>query len=405
MAFYFLAGRQLNHLSRVPVAPTTSPAADASFPIGGLYDGRANLPFRFISIAANSTVAVDLSLVAGGDGEALDSTSRWSVGLGALTRDAGTKYAGAASLKLTNGAGTSSASQDIAARAGESLRLGYALYGDGVAAAAIRVTNVQTGRDLQANGTWGAPAALDSTATAAWKTGGLTFTVEPASVCLDDIVTLRVYIFVNAAGAGYFDEVAIIPEVTWASIHGHNLTPAVTPKVQSSPDGVTWTDRITPANRRRVIFGTCAALSYRYWRLLLSGTPAEAPYVGELVLGQHSTLLTAPDYPMQVELEEAQTRGTTPQGAEHVYVRGGAERYRVTLPLVWTSDAAYQQARDAIFVASRGGAHPMVLAPTETDSDLCFLGRGRAVLSPTRTAYNRREGEIEILEDPLPLMG
>jgi hypothetical protein len=407
MAFYFLAGRYLNHLSRAMFAPTPTPAADTGFPIGGLYDGRSNLPFRFGSVAADSRVEVDLNMLPGGNGEAADDPSNWTVALGALTVDAAIKYAGAGSLKLANGAGSSSASVYVPARAGESLRFNSAIYGTGAGTvAAVLVQNLQTGRYLQPGGaSWGAAVALDTQAAAAWKAAAVSFTVESAAESLAVNVTLRIDIYTNGVGSCYFDDLTLVPAVTWASIHGHNVTPALTPKVQSSPDGVTWTDRITPTNRRRVIFGTCAAQYYRYWRLLLSGTPTAAPYIGELVLGQHSTLLTAPDYPLQVEIEEAQARSGTAQGAEHVYSRGGAERYRVTLPLVWTSDAGYQQARDAIFVASRGGAHPMVLAPTETDSDLCFLGRGRAVLSPTRTAYNRREGEIEILEDPLPLMG
>lgn len=410
MAFQFLAGRYLNHLSRaLQVVP--NPAADAAFPVAGLGDGRANLPFRFGSEAADSTIQVDLSAIP--DPSFESGVTGWVADGGTLERSNATAKTGVYSAKLTS-TGVAQWYYEFDAVPGETRRLSWALFGSGAAASAIVwVYNPRTKKYLQANGTWGAfLAALGTQTAGVWATGGQTYSVEPFSSCLEVTTKLRVYLRISAAGTVYFDDIVDVPGVTWASIHGHDLTPAVVPTIQYSDGPTPWATAVTPTLRRRACYGTFVAQYYRYWRLLLAGgaplasTPAPpGPYIGEFVLGQYASLLTAPDYPMQLEIDEAQVRSSTPQGAEHVYSRGGAERYRLTMPFVWTSDAAYQQARDAIFIASRGGVHPMILVPTETDSDLCILGRGRATLTPARTAYNRREGEIEILEDPLPLMG
>jgi hypothetical protein len=409
MAFQFLAGEHFNHLSRA-LQVTPNPAADSAFPVGGLSDGRANIPFRFSAEQADSTIQVDLSAIPDPSFEA--GVAGWVADGGTLTQDGAQHYSGTYSAKLTS-TGVAQYYYEFDAVPGETRRLSWALFGSGAAAAAIVwIYNPRTKKYLQANGTWGAFfAALGTQTAAAWATGGLTYTVEPFSSTLEVTTRLRVYLRLSAAGTVYFDDIVDVPGVSWASIHGHDLTPAVVPTIQYSDGPSPWATAVTPTLRRRACYGTFAVQYYRYWRLLLSGgapllsTPAPpGPYIGEFVLGQYGSLLTPPDYPLTIEVDEAQVRSSTPQGAEHVYSRGGAERYRLTMPFVWTSDAKYQQARDQIYIVSRGGKHPLVVVPTETDPDLCILGRGRATLTPARTAYNRREGEIEVLEDPLPLM-
>jgi len=399
MSFYVVPGSQYSNLLTRATSVTPTPSADASFAIGYLYDGRANVPFRFGSIAADSVVVADLCPIP--DPSFETGVSSWTAIAGTMDQSNAQANTGTYSARF-QAAGQSY--RDITARAGEQRQISAALLGDGTAFSYVRIVNLQTGKYLDTDGTWSAAAAnVFSRATASWATSTLAYTVEARSVTLRDEVTLRITIAQSGAGTTYRDDVVDLPAVTWASIHGHNITPVLTPTVESSPDNSAWTTRITPTLRRDSFYGTCAAQYVRYWRLKLGGTPIAIPWLGEWVLGQYESPNVNPLYPGSLEMADRQERQSTPQGAQHVSLFGGSPQRRLTMAFAFRSDADFQQ-WERIYMMSRGGAYPLVVAPVEMDSRVVIMGRLEPDALFTKIDYWSRAAEFALLEEPLPLM-
>jgi len=402
MAFQFSAGRYANFLTRLRTAPVQS-SSDALYPVAGLYDGRANMPTRWAAATADCNVYADLC--PWGDPSFEAGVSEWTQVSGTMDQSGTQKATGSYSARFT---AAGSYYYEFSARAGEARTISAWLYGGGGSCAAVvRVYCVETGHYLQSGGaSWAAGSSnVLSRTTASGATSTQAYTVEPLSTTFADVVTLRVYVAQENAGTTYRDDVTDLPAVTFSSVHGHNFGAALTPKVQSSPDNVTWTDRITPTLRRDVIWGTVAATYVRYWRLLLSGTPGAIPWAGEWWLGQYGSFTCAPDYPLTIEYDDHQTRAEAGDGAQSVYLRGGAPIRRVAMVFRPRNDAEYQQLRDEVWRASRGGRYPMILVPTETDSDTCIMGRLVDSVQVQRTSYALRGMDLEMMEEPLPQMG
>lgn len=401
MSFHVVAGRYANHLERA-LSVTMTPSADAAYPVGGLYDRRSSYPAKFGSIAADSTIVADLCALSDPSFEV--GVSSWTAASGTLDRSNAQANTGTYSARFV---AAGSWYRDFTARAGEVRQISAALYGGGGAVASIvRLYCVETGHYLQAGGaSWAAASAdLFSRTTASWATSTQAYTVEPLGTTLTDTVTLRVYVVQTGAGTTYRDDVVDIPGTTWASVHGHNLSAAVVPVVDSSPDNSAWTTRLTPTLRRDCFYGSFAVQYVRYWRLKLGGTPGAVPWLGEFVLGQYESLTCAPDYPVSIEYLEPEVRQMTAQGGQYVYGRGGGPARRLGMVFRFRNDTEFQQVRDTFFRGSRAGAWPLVVVPTETDPDVCILGRTQEGLLTSRISYAIRTGELEVVEEPLPLM-
>ncbi len=400
MGFYFLTGEHSNHLTRLLAAPTLSPVADASFPAGGLYDNASNLPAKSSSLVLDWTITADICAVPDPSFEA--GIAEWSTVSGTWVQSSTDKYTGTYSLRCT-AAGTKR--YFFTVRSGEARQLSWAVRGNGAGGEAIvRLYCLETAHYLQANGTWAAAAADLANRTAnTFLAGSKTYTVEPVSTTQQDEVTLQIDLVASAADC-YFDDIVDSPGVSWMSIHGHNIRPCSAVTLSFSDDNSSWTGAATLTHYPLAFYKTIAMAYHRYWRASVYTPLIAAPWIGELIIGQYSTLTTAPDYPVTIERNELQARTMSPQGHEGVVALGGAEQRRITFGVVWTTDAGYQQVRDLIYRGGRGGLYPMVIVPYDTDPDICIFGRLVAALSVNRTSHNRREGEIEILEMPLPLM-
>jgi len=135
-----LAGRQFNLLERSTV--TMDPPASAVYPPSKLYDGSAEWPARFGSLAASSYVQVDLDQFLGTG----NMDEAWAGGLpgagwtktGTVVQDTTIKQAGAGSAKLSVG----TLVYTRWARAGEQIRLSGYLRGDDTEETAFQIRNL-----------------------------------------------------------------------------------------------------------------------------------------------------------------------------------------------------------------------------------------------------------------------
>jgi hypothetical protein len=411
MAFKVLAGPYVNHLARCATAPVMTPAALTAFPVAGLFDNRGALPARFSAYQEDSDIVIDLNMIRGGAADTAGDEAYWTaLGTEGLAVDAGDSHAGAASFLLS---GIVLYVQDITVRAGEQLHFRAACSGAGSAAASVLVRNRQTGNFLQWDASWLPPSSTSGdianatpilvAATAAWETISIPFTVESYEVCKRDTVTLRVYLW--GSSGDRFDELYLWPLTNWCSIHGHNISPFIVPKLQRGDDGSTWTTDVTMTILPDSFYSPLASMKdYRYWRLLLEGFPdvASLTYLGELVLGQSFDLIHNPEYGGSLTWNERQTRLESGQGEEWVALHNTRAQRGLMLTYGFRKDDEYVQFRDKLFRGSRGGANVIVIAPVEMDAEQVILGRIRESTTIVKSSYYRRAGELEVIESPLP---
>lgn len=413
----YSAGRLLNHLSRCASAPAMTPAADALFPATYLYDAKASRAARFGSLVTDSRIGVDLNLLAGGDGEAADAASGWTVEAGTLTRDVGVKNAGAASLKLTH---TSAAAfyRDVLARAGEQARVpALAAYGGGGAVAArITVQDLLTGKYLGLDGTWTAGVQYLANRTAAsWaSSAAFTATLESLAAHVGEVeTTLRWRCELSASGTVYFDDMGLWPLTDFAALVGHTIPPRLTPKLYSSTTGAFAGEQVLEATfaplRGQMYVALPAACSSRYLRIVLEGTPVTAPGIGEAILTQGRPLTRAPQAGLQVQARERQARFETGLGGTEVYLDGSGAPEQVTASWLCDSAAAWSEIRDELYTVTRGGAYPLLLWGLDA------LGTGRFVYGrlgaelPQLLQERLADGaslwkmDVEITPEPWPL--
>lgn len=414
MSFLYLAGEQANVLGTALAVTSTS--ADALFPLADLYAGRPSRMFRFDANAADLIITANTTRIINGGFEigALDGWTEVITGTGSTSKELVIFQAGAASLECDAGAaGTAERYQDIAVRAGERMEFNAYLYGGGIApgnpAARVRMENLHTGNYLDSAGDWGAADDVATQAAAAWAQTQLAFQVESLSDCGGQpLVTLRLHMQSDAAAAGgvYFDEVKLYSAVNFASIHGHNLAPAVVPELRSSTDAFGGVDTLeaTFTIGRPSFYAYLATAVYRDgWQLKLSGTNHAVPYQGEMWLGYAESIAEAPRHGLTFEHEYLQVRQDT--AARETYVHGLSEDAprRLKLSFRQRSDARWEELRDKLWRRSHGGAAPLVIVPDSDRADVLH-GRPVARLDVTRGVVTH-DDSLTIVEDGFPPVG
>lgn len=372
MSSLALAGSSANLVSRARTVAMSS--ADAIFGAARLYDGRANTFARFASpAAADVYVTADLELLTNEGFETWPLTG-WTVattGTGAVTQDTVTKNSGASSAKLNRGSGTAQVTQTVRVRAGERLRVGYALKSSsaGSVGLAVRIQNAHTGRYLQSDGAWvtGVTDRVSWLGTS-WVASTFTLTVEPFSVCRRDLVDLVVTVYQSSvAGDAWVDDMSVLPAVRFCSVHGHNLDALITPQLRGSTDNFSGSDvlvktltPVRPAFYQRVAADTF----YRYWRLKLVGTNYSGPiWLGEWWLGQGYVLPREPKGGWERRPQRRQVRNVTPAGDRRTYSRNVFSDRALRLSFQFTTPASALEFEGEVVERSEDGEQPLVIVP------------------------------------------
>jgi hypothetical protein len=402
MALYFLSGYGYNLASRGTV--TASPGSDTNYPLANLYDAKPFKPWRASSSGANTYVQVDLDLLAD-DGFESGALGTWidnDSGTGVSAISTGTVRTGTYALSLNGGAaGTASVYQDINVRAGERFLPACYMNLPITASVKVYIMNRATGLYLQSNGTWSTSAAClsASTADAAWQSKALASAaqVEAYQATVLDWLPLRVTLTSTSTSASFVDDCSFVPGHNFMSVHGHNLTPAITAQYRISTD-VFVADNNLKGTLTQAIPSMYAKTSDsydRYVRLYLSGTPYAIPYVGELVIGYAETLTASALAPQTEEHDRPQTRNDV---EAFVHSDFGVRTY--TVPLSVDSTTAQDQLLD-IQNGSKGSTIPVVMVPHSTQRDV-VMGRLEQVYSAEKRHTTAWDAEIKLTEMRLP---
>lgn len=190
--------------------------------------------------------------------------------------------------------------QDILMRSGELAGFKVSTRGNGTQSAFVRIRNLDTGQNLQSNGTWAdASANLGTQAAAAWATlTRIQFNVEDYG----DGVTaegtgkhqtwLRIELHALGAGAIFIDDVELIIAVDGSSIHGVGFPFQMAPQIYSSDTGAFAGEEalrfsMIPFHPSFYSLLTVPVLA-RYWQFVLPGVREATfrPWMGEWFLVQ-----------------------------------------------------------------------------------------------------------------------
>jgi hypothetical protein len=384
------------------------PAAQTLFPSTNAHDNRSVKAAMFATASSSSTLTADLNMLRG-EFEVQADVDDWSMlGVGTKALLGSTGYSGADAITLTLGNGASEviAIKDVIVRAGEELNWFAAVKDDGTPAT-VQLRNRQTGLWLDGlTGLWSTSSSvyLVTSTDTNWNSGSGNFTVEDLSIIKRDTTLLRVYLHATGSAA-VFDQIELWPSVTWCSVHGHNIPPFVIPTLEYSTDGSSWTQRAQMTLVRDSFYEAFTTPErFRYWRILFDGVPdtTSLMYMGEVVLGQHYSLLHNPSYGGSVSWTDRQTRLESDLGEQFVYLHNQQPQRKLTLSFVFPGSSEYGQFKDEIFRGSRGGGNLICMAPTDYDSSIVVLGRIREVADIVKNTTAEWTANLEVVEDPLP---
>jgi hypothetical protein len=383
-----------NIVGRGPYAVLAS-SEDADRPLPRLYDGSADLPFRFDDEDDDQTITVDGSLVTYGDFEQ-QNLAGWTEdksGAGsatATTAVTGEFHGGTRALKCTAGAGYASRYQEIIARAGEPLILdgfGRAVTAGNYKIRVQRRSGAGAGMYLTSGGIWavGVQDAGSGTSTSYEHVcNGLAFNVEDFDTCQQPLVVLRLTAYCDS-GIACFDDLHIWPQWNGAALFGHNIDRVV--ELHSSSDGFASNDTTEAilSVRNPGFYGLLAApITKRWSRISLPGTPYAQTYLGELVIGYFAEARRGARFGFTAGQRFPQVRSAAPSGAESVYQVTTQYLQDLDLDFISTETADFAELLEEWFVRTGGGADPMVVILDDTDPRSLVGGRLEADFNAQR---------------------
>lgn len=412
----YLTGRWYNALSRA-----TSLVADAEHadtPVSNLHDQRPLNVFTFGSLSGESVVDVDLQLVDNGEFEdAFVSglpASGWSkTDTAILTRDTDHENGGEAALVASGAANNEDWTEyDVPVRAGERLRVSAALkkVASGGSPARVDVYLRENDQWLQSDGQWSATQTQFAQTTGTIYVSEQIEAVVPEPESSADLteLTLAVRLYCGSGAAvNAYDDVEVIPELNFVSVHGHDLELRDDVELYSDdePTFAGATLRAALTVRRPSFYSKFTPVIERYWRLSVDNWD-DARSLGELVLGRSKQLTREAVHEERkehpVDYTRHQVRHSTEAGDEYVY-NLSEERRVVTLPY----DGEDDDMREVLLEVIRRSGHgreTLVIVPDDEARDV-VLGRVRNVYQTSRFLEGHVATDVVIEESALPQFG
>lgn len=398
----YLTGSRFNVLGRGTLSVSPSEASVSA--AANVCDADGGNPLLF-GTATSGYVKVDANALTnpGAETSTLSGWTSADSGTGASTETTttGEFRSGTKAMKLAaGGAGAAARYQDIAVQAGEYRTASAYIKTSTSGTATITIQNRTTG--LYWNGsTWAGSGSTTQAATGSFVQVSTTYRVETFDVTGTDAMNIRWTISCDN-GTIFVDDCLDVPGVSFASIHGHNLTGAVT--VESSPDDSSWTTRAT-MTRKRPAFWTSFSIQYvRYWKIAFAAPQLVAPYIGEAVLGQYQTSATPVLVGPVTDFALATVGGSNGLGRTSVYRLSTDARESVRLEFSADTISAADEIIKGIYVRSGSGQYPVVVVPS-ADESAVYFGRITAPMQQRRPFLNIYDVGFDLIGDPFPTVG
>lgn len=406
MSFLYLTGSRFNLYGRGTV--TVSPTAATVAPASNLYDLDAGTPHIAGSIAADSYMRVQYNALTnpGFETSTLSGWTSGDTGTGTSAEEVTTIRTGSKSLKLvgTSAANYGSRYQSVTASAGEYRKATTYIKTTSSGTAKLFLKNLKTGNYYNGSA-WASTraAAVSQAATGSFVVMTVTYQMESFDVCMGDTVSLR-WELACESGTVFCDDCLDVVGVTFAGIFGHNYGPVISPLVQSSDDGSAWTTRATMTIARPAFFSVFSIIYAEYWQIKLSGTPHEAPYTGEAVIGQYQTSTTSPKWGFPKTRAFPGSRQRGPSARAHVYNYSTDPPQDIELKFSDRTAAASKELAESLWLRSGQGLYPVIFVPIDTETDV-YYGRLMDPVVVDRPFTGVYDTTLTLVGDPFPTVG
>jgi len=407
MSLIYLAGYYADAIRRATLSASSE---HTEHPASRAGNGDQSAPFRWNAAAANVWLKADLNFMLNGGFEDAwiesDRPPHWTPddGAGTLNEETSVTDTGSKALNIN---GVKEAYLDLVVIPGKKHRFDLAIRGDGTNYAYVYVQDLDTLKWLNNSNVWGvAKVNCAVRLTATYQDYFRVFTVEAPSI-RRSYTRIRVTCASLASGDAYFDSFAIYPEVTFASIHAHNIPNAATVKLQHDSTGAftgAETDAATFTVRPRSFYDTFTAFLVRYVRLLLVEETGLTPYLGALSLGHYNTLAQIYNWGPKTSLMQPQVRGQTPSGRLISKRRTSDPHRRYELSFMANTEAASDEVFRDMSDASDWGDEPLVVVPDTDDNEGVVLqARVENIFSYITNPMTTWDYGAILTEDPYPV--
>ena len=427
MSMLYLAGRLMNAMGRGPGGGdlwyessnqiASSPAAEGVAPADNACDGNPSTPVIAGSVSTDGYIRVDLNLLSDPDFEnaALASWTDTDGGTGtSVSTTTNTKNGGRAiavtGSSSASGVNYGSRTQSVLVRAGESLKANVYCNPKPTGAAAgtgkLFIRNLKTGKYWSGSAWTSTRTACDTTVSTSdsWSvTLTATFSIESFDICLEDTVSLS-FECVSENGLVHFDQAYLVPGVNFASVHGHNIGPRITPKVQTSDDLGTWLTRSTMPVKRPAFYSVFTTRYQQFWQFLFEGTPHAPYYIGECVLGQYQTSAAQPLWSPVVSREFPGFRQNGTSGVATAYNTATDPTESIGMDFLAVSATAEKDLYDNLWLRSGQGLHPAIIVPRD-DEAAVYYGHLMDPYKHSRPFGDARPTDLFLKGAPFPSVG
>lgn len=252
-----LRGDKLSLLERnLSAGITASQIPDPLYPLSRLGDTRPSQLFIFPLRLEDEYFHIDVDQYRDAGGIVIGGFENWTDGIpdghtvnvsgtGAVTEEISTPiFAGSSSMQMENGAsGTAEVLASITVLAGDEVELRYASQTSVASSpATLEVFNPYTGKWLTTSGAWSSRRqnAIESVLTV-MDEATLGFTVEAFSLVRNHEVALELRYHMDTAEATtthHWDAVRWIPGVDFMSVHAHNMSAGIIPRLVSAEESL-----------------------------------------------------------------------------------------------------------------------------------------------------------------------
>lgn len=314
---------------------------------------------------------------------------------------------------------TGTVERDIQVRASERLRFSAWMATDQptistpISYAEVRIQNTRNGMFLDEDGEWVASevAALRVENNDTMALQSITFRVQ--SIAESNHWTSFPLRITLEGLAGYFDDVSLLPAVNLAMVYGHNLG-SVSPQLQYSDDGSSWTTLVTMRPVRPAFYGFADdddQAYHLYWRILYEGTNHEPIYNGQAWIGYGEYVMFAQKWGWRDLDRWLQLEHTDPLGPSWRYPLGEGKVRGFELEFIPRTDEetgsdtdALEQLRKELWERSRAGVDPVIIIPM-TDREAVAYGLLQASMSASHEFATYQTLSLSVEGYPPPTVG
>jgi hypothetical protein len=398
----------LGNAHRRATSFTPSPAAHSLYPASRLGNSFPSRVLKFGSVAADIYVVSDINFLLNPGFETwFGDPENWFYfsGAGSISQETTVVDEGSSALKMT---GVIRYYQDVEVLTGKKYTYGIALRGDATNYSRLQIQDLDTYKWLSTSNTWGTSetycAQENSGVAYVDKTG--TFTVDSSDIVYK--TKLRIYLY-TYAGYGYADDLYLIPNINFSSVHAHNLPSGAAVSIRASTDNFSSSDVAidTFTMVQPSFYETFTDQTYRYWKLLIdTQAVGDIIWIGEWCLGDYFTMGLRPQFELPITLVMPKTAVIMQPSRQYLATPEAYRPSRETvLSFLSESESDLKEMRESILQATEWGKEPLIIVPDINHERVLHARVPTDVFPYTVIPRPLWRYDLNVSEDAFPVAG